>query len=340
MTVSEIQFQSLVQNSFDVFSIIDPDGNYIYNSNSITRILGYTPDELVGKNAFLFVHPDDLERLKGQLAILYSKPFINDMLPFRFKNEKGSWTWLESTGTNMLNDPSIKGLVIYSRDVTEKIEIQERMANYQREITSAAIEAQERERTQLSLELHDNVNPVLSTVKLYLEMFMIKQESDLEPIHKSVKYIQDCINEIRSISIRLSAPSLSEISFKESVRELVDSINLTGRVKINLKITAIEENKISQEIHTTVYRLIQEQINNILQHSQAKKAWITISKTKNALVLTVKDNGKGFEVSEKSKGIGLMSIQSRVETLKGKLSVESSDGHGCVLKAIIPVTGN
>lgn len=339
MTVPEIRFQSLVQNSFDIFSIIDLEGNYLYNSDSIIRILGYTPKDLEGKNVLHFVHPNDIEHVKGNLSKLHTESFINDMPPYRFRNRQGEWIWLESTGTNMLNDPSIKGIIVHSRDVTEKIELQEKLAHYQREITSAAIEAQERERTLLSLELHDNVNQVLSTVKLYLEIYM-KGGGDLQTIQNSVRFLQDCIQEIRSISIRLSAPSLGAISLKESVRELVDSINLTKRVKIDLKITGIGEKGINREMHTSIYRLIQEQLSNIIQHSHAKRGWITISKNNNSLVLTIRDNGKGFNVSENSKGIGLMSIQSRVESLNGKLSIVSSPGSGCTLTATIPMTGS
>jgi PAS domain S-box-containing protein len=337
MIIPEIQFKALVENSFDIFSVVDLDGNYLYNSNSISRMIGYTPSEMLGKNALNFIHPEDVEIVRSNLSKLYSVPFLNTMLPYRFRHNNGEWIWLESSGTNMLSDPSINGLVVYSRNVSDKINLEHKLSVYQRTITSAAIEAQERERTMLSLELHDNVNQVLSTVKLYLEMYILKGGSEMEMIHSSINHIQNCIHEIRSISIRLSAPTLGEIGLKDSVRELVDSINLTNRVKIDLKIMGIDEKHISKEMHTSLYRLIQEQLNNVLQHSHAKRAWVTITKIKNQLVLTIKDNGNGFDISEKSKGIGLMSIQSRIESMSGKLTIESSVGNGCTLKAVIPV---
>ena len=117
--LSEQRFKSLVQNSSDLLAIIGAEGNYIYVSPTSFNILGYPPEFFIGKNAFSFIHPDDQETTAHHLARITEVHLIVVPL-FRFLNAKGEWRWIESTVTNMLDDKAIGGIVVNSRDVTER----------------------------------------------------------------------------------------------------------------------------------------------------------------------------------------------------------------------------
>ena len=337
---SEKRFRALVQHSYEMIAIIDKDGNYQYKSNSVYHILGYTSGELIGKNALELVHPEDLPKVAQVLARLYTEAFINDVAPFRYKTSHGGWVWLEITGTNHMNDPSVNGVVINARDVTEKIKLQKKLAKEeatrQRQITDAAIQAQERERSQLGTELHDNVNQVLTTIKLYLEMYLSYMVDDRNILHKAAGYVQNCINEIRSISRRLSAPTLGKITLKESLTELVDSFNVTNKINIEL---AVADFPVTRELHLAFYRIVQEQLTNIIKHAEAKNVSIMIVESYKVVRLVIKDDGKGFNPETQKTGVGLKSIASRVESLNGQLFIRSSKGKGTVLKVILRLTG-
>lgn len=114
---SEKRFKSLVQGGADLIAILDTEAVYQYVSPTIKRILGFSPAQLIGKNAFSFIHPDDNDIITRQFKTLLSKKRVQ-LAPLRFRNAKGEWHWIETTATNMINDPSIAGIVVNSRDVT------------------------------------------------------------------------------------------------------------------------------------------------------------------------------------------------------------------------------
>jgi len=121
---SEQRFKALVQDGSDLISILDEHGNYRYASPNVKPILGYDSDELIGKSAFEFIHPEDLEIARDQMERLKEKNSIK-MEPFRFKNHAGDWRWVETVLTNMVNNPAVKGVVANSRDISEKVEREE-----------------------------------------------------------------------------------------------------------------------------------------------------------------------------------------------------------------------
>ncbi len=117
---SELRFRSLVQNSSDIITILESDGKIRYESPSIERILGYKPEDLIGKNAFEFVHPDDRERVITTFQ--EHLPITGTITPLelRFRHNDGSWRTLEATGNNLLYEPGVAGIVVNSRDITER----------------------------------------------------------------------------------------------------------------------------------------------------------------------------------------------------------------------------
>lgn len=117
---SQDRFRAMVQNSTDIITILDLQGKFLFISPSITRILGYTESELVGRNAFDYLHPDDHDSVFQEFMRLAASSTIVIAPEFRFRHADGHYVDLESIGNNLLNDPSIKGIVINSRDVTER----------------------------------------------------------------------------------------------------------------------------------------------------------------------------------------------------------------------------
>jgi PAS domain S-box-containing protein len=118
--INEQRFRSLVQEGSDLIGILDFEGNYTYVSPTSTKILNTTPAEFIGKNAFDFIHPDDSNKVKEDFLKLEKEKQIL-ITPFRFRHKDGSWRWIETVITNLIDDPTINGLVANSRDVTEKV---------------------------------------------------------------------------------------------------------------------------------------------------------------------------------------------------------------------------
>ena len=144
MRESEERFRSLVQNAPDVITLLGADGTILYESPSVERILGYAPEDLVGENAFDYLHPNDSGRVFGVFAdVLLDPREVLSPVAYRFRRKDGSWCHLEATGSNQLDNPSVGAIVINSRDVTERKEAEDAMrtseARFQAVFENAAV---------------------------------------------------------------------------------------------------------------------------------------------------------------------------------------------------------
>ena len=123
LTASEERFRALIDNATDIITILDAEGTIRYESPAIVRSLGYTPEELVGEPVFPFVHPDDRPAVRELFRQVHERldtvPSV--MPPFRFRAADGSWKYIECTASNLLDDPAVRGIVVNSRDQTERV---------------------------------------------------------------------------------------------------------------------------------------------------------------------------------------------------------------------------
>jgi len=224
-------------------------------------------------------------------------------------------------------------------DVTERIRLEKELALQQRlkqqQITEVVLGAQERERFELGQELHDNINQILATSKLYLDVAIEEREPRMELLAKSRNNISMAIEEIRRLSKELITPSLNDLGLIQSIKELIRSIQMVKKMKIKLTISGVEENALLPEQKINVYRIIQEQLNNILKHAQASSVSIELNKQREQIRLLVEDDGRGFDPRMRRDGVGISNIMSRALLYNGKVEIDSSPGKGCRLEVIL-----
>ena len=454
---SERRFKSLVQNGSDLINILDAEGNYLYASPTSLTILGYEPDFFIGKNALEFIHPDDRNLMRVNLLKMNELKFL-EVPPFRFKNSEGNWRWIQSNITNVINDPAINGLVVNSRDITEKkiaddelrklslvaketingviisdadskiiwvndaftkisgykleeiigsesssfllgpesdAEVMEYVKNQlpkkspfvfeilnyhktgrkyyvrvqvqplfdeegnfqqyfqlqtditqqkhledkvalekvikQKEITEAVITAQEAERSGIGRELHDNVNQILGATRLYIDMARKDEKSRDKFLSSSSDYIHTAIEEIRKLSKSLITPMIREMGLIDAIQILVNDLMQVHPIEISLIKKNFSEESLNENFKLNLFRIVQEQINNIVKHSKATVVEIIFKQTINEIFISIADNGIGFDTTKSKKGIGISNINSRVELYKGKFKLQSNPGKGCTL---------
>jgi diguanylate cyclase (GGDEF)-like protein/PAS domain S-box-containing protein len=124
---SEERYRALTQNSSDLVTVMETAGIVRYQSPAIVRMLGYSQEELLGKNAFDYVHPDDLQRVGMAYEDGLKDPGLQPSAEYRFRHKDGSWRWLESVGTNLIQEPGVGGYVVNSRDITRRKEVEDRL---------------------------------------------------------------------------------------------------------------------------------------------------------------------------------------------------------------------
>jgi diguanylate cyclase (GGDEF)-like protein/PAS domain S-box-containing protein len=124
---SEERYRALTQNSSDLVTVMETSGTIRYQSPAIERMFGYSPEELLRKNAFDYVHPDDYKRVKQAYDEGLKDPGLHPSAEYRFRHKDGSWRWLESVGTNLIQEPGVGGYVVNSRDITRRKEAEDRL---------------------------------------------------------------------------------------------------------------------------------------------------------------------------------------------------------------------
>jgi PAS domain S-box-containing protein len=129
---SEERFRSLVQNSYDIITVHNAEGLVLYESPSASRILGYQPGYLVGKKTAGIVHPDDQSLLQQLFSQTIQNPSAQIPAEFRVRHAGGSWKYFEGVGNNLLEHPGIQGIVITSRDITERKQLEEKLLHSQK----------------------------------------------------------------------------------------------------------------------------------------------------------------------------------------------------------------
>lgn len=219
---------------------------------------------------------------------------------------------------------------ITERRATEKL-IEEQRRIRQDEITQAVITAQEHEREELGKELHDNINQILATAKLYIEYALSNNDKSADLMKNAKSLVESAVAEIRKLSKSLMPPSLGEVGLIMALKELIDSVAPVNKFRIITEWKDLREELLSEDLKLTVFRIVQEQLTNISRHAEASKVKITLKTKAGKLSVTIKDNGRGFDLKKKPNGVGLKNIYSRAQLHNGKAEVSTSKGKGCEL---------
>jgi two-component system sensor histidine kinase UhpB len=317
-------------------------GEILWNK-AIKHLFGYKDAE-IGKTSewwYEKIHPEDKERVISKIHHHIDKGIEKWQDEYRFVKADGTYKFVLDRGFILLdNEQKPYRMIGAMMDITERrkleAELAEQKINKQREITEATIQAQEKERSELGKELHDNINQILSTTKLYIDMALTETDIREELLQKTYRNISSAIEEIRMLSKSLVPPSLGDIGLKEAVTELIASLNISQRIKLSLKTVGMDMFNMPDNLKLMAYRIVQEQVNNIIKHSRATEAEIKLAVSKKMFNITVRDNGIGFDAKRKANGIGLSNITSRAELHNGKVDVVSSPGKGCTLKVSLP----
>jgi two-component system NarL family sensor kinase len=209
------------------------------------------------------------------------------------------------------------------------------------------VDVQEEERLRVSRELHDGISQILVSVKYSVELAsdrMAQNKSDAAiPIEKAAKRLQDAIQEVRRISRDLRPAVLDDLGLKPAIESMCSELQDRSGIQIGVKCDPVE-NALTPAKKTTLYRVLQESLTNIERHADATHVSVRIRRNGSTVVMTVADNGIGFETKsyirnrDPRAGIGLRNMRERMEFHGGGLSVTSERDDGTTITAYVPVT--
>ncbi len=199
--------------------------------------------------------------------------------------------------------------------------------------TEAVLKGEEQERSRLAKDLHDGLGGMLSGIKYSFNTMkenLVMTPENHQAFERSMDMLDSSIKEMRRVAHNMMPESLVRFGLDTALKDFCNDINQSGALQINYQSIGMADVQLEQTTSITVYRIVQELINNTLKHAAARTAIVQVTKTDNQLSVTVEDDGKGFETSiiKQAGGIGWTNIQHRVDFLKGKLDVDSQPGKG------------
>lgn len=323
LRISEQKFRNIFDNSTDLIAISSlKDFHFIQVNQTAINISGFSPGEFDKMNFLDFLPPDyhALETIK------YILKNGSSTSPVELELYKKDGTVLPVEMISSLIDfVDERVMLSIIRDISERKKLEKR-------IFETIIETEEKERGRIAADLHDEIGPLLSSMKMYLSSLAEskdKTKSDYIMDQLSL-LVKEAISSAREISNALSPHLLNNHGLYAALKPIIDQ--LTEFITVSYK-SNIEDIRFSTNIEIIYYRIIRELINNTLKHSKATLIDIKLSYNHNILKLSYSDNGVGFEYSVKSAkkdkdGIGLFNIVSRIKTINGQFSIETEKGKG------------
>jgi len=286
------------------------------------------------------VHPDDRDWVQSRRGQLLDGDGSGD-IEYRVVWPDGSVHWIFGRAT-VVRDPSGKPLRVYgtNADVTERKRAEEelaRRARQQEALSRKLIEAQEAERRAVARELHDDFGQVLTALKLNLQR---RDRDDVE----SIALVDGAIARMRDLAQDLRPPLLDELGLEASLRWYVEREAKRAGLAFHLALDRLAERP-PNAVETTCFRVAQEALTNVIRHAQARTVDVELSQSDGVLQLTVRDDGRGFDVvaarqrATQGGSQGLLSMQERVALASGTLDIDSAPGRGTVICAHLPLTG-
>ena len=321
---SEAKFRSLVEQS-QVGVYIVQDEKFVYINPVFEKISGYPKEELLDKVSFFqLVHEEDLVLIRRNYEQRMTTGRSTDRYVLRAIRRDGSIIWVEVIVSTIVfnNAPAVIGSII---DITDRLHEENR-------INKAVIDAQERERMQIGMELHDNVQQLMAGSLLtldYIRSNIGDAPETLNALDHVKGYINEGINEIRRLSHVLAPSMRLSGNLSQNIHALVRTMNITNAIEaVEIEVDDFDT-PLSDEVQLAFYRILQEQLTNIVKYAGATRVAIRVKRAGQQIILSIRDNGRGFDPATNPGGIGFENIRRRVTAMDGDLKILSSAGAGC-----------
>jgi PAS domain S-box-containing protein len=321
---SEQLYKTLFNTSPFAIGIIEMETYRVIEVNETAiRLYGYSREEFKNMTLYDIRIPEEHDQLTKQLT---GNRYTLDKSIRTHRNKKGEIIYVEPSISSMV----YKGRNVYLitvNDISAKVSVEKKLSLAERSKQKDIIEAEEKSRSQIGMELHDNVNQLLVASRLHLDRVAKFPEESQSLVKTAMDILTTAIDEVRKLSATLVTPILSNNNLQDSIQDLlINSKLLNAGISVNIK---IDEENIPQGLKTNIYRILQELFSNIIKHSQANNITLSLVQDHHCIDLEVADDGVGFDVGQAKKGIGLTNIMYRAKAYGGEIHIESAVNNGC-----------
>ncbi|MBI1280915.1 MAG: PAS domain S-box protein [Anaerolineaceae bacterium] len=323
---SEEQFRAIFNQSTAGNAYMDLEAQLLLVNDRFCQMVGYSRDELLQKTLYDITHPDDLpnntalfERLRGD-----GLPFVAEK---RYICKDGSIIWVRNS-VSVIRDAAgqIKSVLTVSFDITELKAAQEELIERQPEKAIAE------ERQRLARELHDSVTQTLFSAGVITEaiprLLQAQPEKAFNQLHNLNSMIQGATSELRTLLWELRPERIAQTGLAMLLTQLAYAVQARKPLKVFLRIHGEQERLLPAPVLMAFYRIAQESINNIIKHSDATKIHLMMRRTDDYVMMSIIDDGQGFDLLQGNPGFGLTIMRERAEEADAQLDIRSMASKG------------
>jgi len=322
-------FQNIFNSMTDAIIIFDKDNRFIEANQAFFAFTGYSKEQVSSlKIQDLFEEDERIQASIFEGDVNLFSPYRNEA---SLKTRNRQNPILVEIALIPFPDKKSGSKLIILRDITENMELERITLN-------AIIQAEEKERTRVSQDLHDSIGPLLSAIKLYSNAIVNANDGNKrKEIHiKITELMDEAVKTVKEISNNLSSHILSNFGLFDAINSFSEKIEMNYPIKIIREFK--KELHITETIQITLYRVLVELINNTLKYAYASEIKIKLDMVKGKISINYQDNGNGFNVEREitgGKGMGLYNIHSRIKSLGGTISMKSKKGKGIRVDILI-----
>ncbi|MEP6618703.1 MAG: PAS domain-containing sensor histidine kinase [bacterium] len=343
LNLSEERFRVLVEQGADVVLMLNADGELTWASPSVRRVLGFEPDEVVGRSVLSFVHPDDVAQSRARFLGVLAKPGESAPAAFRARHKDGSWRTIEGIGVNRFDDPAFGAVVASWHDVTEQREAERILlesADQLRRLSQRLQVVREEEQAHLSRELHDRLGQSLTMLKLGLSRVITRMAAGDPTVLDQVRLlgadVDASIHATRQISAELRPPLLEDLGLAAALewagQRFADRTGIVCTMDLH-------DQELPVEAARALYAISQEAFTNIVRHSAAHNVTVRLARAGDVVLMEVSDDGIGFDQSAEAdlSTLGLLGMRERASAVGAVLAVRSQSGTRTTVSIRLPL---
>lgn len=345
LKASDQKYRTLFENLTMGIMEVDNDEKIVFMNKTLEQIVGYRFEEVRGKTASSIFMKDDEQRRHMEEVTEMRKQGRESVYEVTLTRKDGTEAQVVISGAPTFDiDGSIKGSIGIHWDVTEIRKSQQDLLNEritrEQQLLETKLQVEEEQRSQIGRDLHDGVGQMLAYMQLYIGLLKTNQQFGEKEIAELENTVDKTLQQVRTLSRSLAPPSIRDLGLKDAIVELVESYSILERPKFHLRIQPGNTfNEMIMEQKIMVYRVLQELISNTFKYADADNVRIKFSFVERDVLFEYEDDGKGFDISNVKKGVGLESIRSRVEFYKGTVKYATSPGKGMIAVIMLPVGG-
>jgi two-component system CheB/CheR fusion protein len=335
---SRHKYESLFRLAPIGFFTLDKNGVIKEHNLKGAELIGLKKEEITQRRLQQFIKPEYLASFYNFFK--FSKNELAKAVTELQFLRSGTYVQLEGVFTLDEKGKPVCHLAVV--DISLRKLAEEEQANQklklQKEQLDIILHAQDEERGRIAESLHNGLGQLLYAAKLRLEDLDIQRANNLTVKKQVELYLDEAIEQARSISFDLGPSLLKDFGLKAIVKEMSKRLS-TKTFILTVDVIGLQ-NRLPETIETLAYRICQEMVNNVMKHAHASEAHLQVIKQKQKLILRVEDNGVGFKEKDAFKvsgGIGLKSIANRIKLIKGEMAIESSRSKGTIISVRIPV---